>query len=133
MRSDITIVSIVAVIALVGLVMVGNPTSSGAFVTRPTVKIIQTMTYDSAPGANLCQGSRGQCKKPDCATGLARVKMPGDITRYQWMVIPRYMIGQQLGGCCDGGTRLLFQVEEDFKEHRMALSCGNGRWSAAFV
>jgi len=129
---ELAIVAMVAIIALVSLVFVGGVANSGAFVTRPTVRIISTMEYETQY-ANVCEGTKAYCQAPSCPTGLTRVIMPGDIPRLQWMSIPTTLVGKQLGGCCEQGTSLTFQVQEDQKQQSMQLTCNRGRWSASFA
>jgi len=59
--------------------------------------------------------------------------MPGDLTQYQWMVIPTYIGDSQLGGCCQDETTLTFQAQEMGTYHMMEMTCSNGAWSATFV
>ena len=131
MKDGIVIVAIVAVVAILGLVFLQGGQLGGAFVTRPSVKIVQAMSYEE--GFEACAGSKAECAVPDCPTGTVRVLMPGDIPRYQWIAVPTYMAGKQLGGCCSNGTNLLFAVEENFQQKTMQLSCSNGRWAANYA
>lgn len=125
---DIAVVAVVAMVALVGLAMIGDGGASGAFVSRPALRILQPI---ATPSADALCNIDGFCGTPNCPTGLVRVQLyEEDIPRYQYVVVPQNILGSDLGACCGPGTSFTFSATQDGESRSLNLQCSGGAWKA---